>query len=77
VAHICEFFPCHEWKDGMTCEYCYCPIYEKECKAFGGNPKFIDDGSKLVKDCSDCTLPHEPNFENLLTKIKKDVIIKE
>jgi len=64
LAHICDYFPCHRpWKEGMTCKNCYCPLYKyKDCKHFGGNPKFLKDKGGLIKDCSDCTLPHEPDF---------------
>ena len=74
--HICENFPCHEIISGFSCEYCYCPIYEKDCKAYGGNPKFLNGKTEVIKDCSECILPHKPEFEKILTEIKKDVIIK-
>jgi len=48
----------------MNCKYCYCPLYEhKDCQHFGGNPKFLKDKGGSIKDCSDCTLPHEPDFQ--------------
>ena len=65
MAHICEYFPCHQpWTEGMNCKYCFCPLYEYEdCKHLGGNPKFLKDKGGSIKDCSDCTLPHEPDFQ--------------
>ena len=65
MAHICEFFPCHQpWTEGMNCKYCYCPLYEhKDCQHFGGKPKFFISEGEKIKDCSDCTLPHQPDFK--------------
>lgn len=65
MSHICEYFPCHDpWLNGMTCHNCYCPLYEyANCQHFGGNPKFLRDKEDIIKDCSDCTLPHQPDFK--------------
>jgi Zn-finger protein len=41
----------------MNCLLCFCPKYEDvEC---GGHYKILKNG---VKDCSGCTIPHEPVF---------------
>jgi len=66
LAHGCEFFPCHEpWENDMTCDNCYCPIYEQNCKPMGGNPKFINNKKReIIKDCSECKLPHKKGFKN-------------
>jgi len=29
----------------------------------GGEPKFIKDKGEDIKDCSDCLLPHQPDFK--------------
>jgi Zn-finger protein len=52
----CRYYPCHEMKDDhdMNCLFCFCPLYFKKCL---GNPKIING----IKDCSDCTYPHEKN----------------
>ena len=66
--HECDYFPCHKVKkdENFNCLFCYCPLYLLEnC---GGNYSFTDKG---VKDCSKCTLPHNPeNYEYILTKLK-------
>ena len=51
----CEFYPCHKM-DKINCLFCFCPLYNLDC---GGGYKLIqgDDG-KLIKDCSECTVPH-------------------
>lgn len=64
----CKYFPCHDLKESdlskalFNCMFCYCPLYAlgKNC---GGNFKInkSNDG-KLIKDCSDCVLPHRPEM---------------
>lgn len=52
----CEYFPCHKGVDPalFNCLFCYCPLFFlKDC---GGNPTWRG----LVKDCTNCTLPHAP-----------------
>lgn len=63
MAHICDYFPCHKLINGFNCYYCYCPLYYTECKHLGGEPKFIKDKGEDIKDCSDCLLPHQPDFK--------------
>jgi len=63
MATCCEHYPCHENPCvGFSCQYCYCPLYyEKDC---GGNPKYIyTSRNEKIKDCSDCMLPHTPDFK--------------
>ena len=64
----CKYFPCHELKESdlskalFNCMFCYCPLYAlgKDC---GGNYKIIKSKEgKLIKDCSDCVLPHRPEM---------------
>lgn len=56
---LCEFFPCHKGvsPDCFNCLFCYCPLYAlgNQC---GGNYTYTPDG---IKDCSNCTIPHQPN----------------
>ncbi len=47
---------CHDM-DEIDCRYCYCPLYHMDC---GGNFTIMAAG---VKDCSDCTIPHQPGFD--------------
>ena len=64
----CKYFPCHDLKESdlskalFNCMFCYCPLYAlgKDC---GGNFKInkSKDG-KLIKDCSNCVLPHRPEM---------------
>lgn len=54
----CEYFPCHQGvkHDQFNCLFCYCPLYAlgKDC---GGNFAYYGE----VKDCSNCTIPHQKN----------------
>jgi Zn-finger protein len=54
----CEFFPCHQGvkRADFNCLFCYCPLVDRECP---GPYKVIDGKYGIVKDCSDCTLPHD------------------
>lgn len=50
---------CHETHGKpLNCILCYCPRYNMgtEC---GGNFVILDNG---IKDCSGCTIPHDPTF---------------
>lgn len=61
----CEYFPCHKGVDeeDFNCLFCYCPLYVlgREC---GGSPTFLENG---VKDCTNCTLPHNPDNYGYVT----------
>ncbi|WP_461205274.1 cysteine-rich small domain-containing protein [Clostridium sp. DL1XJH146] len=64
----CEYFPCHKGvdEDKFNCLFCYCPLYMlgDEC---GGNYKITND----MKDCSQCTKPHdEEGYEYIMSKMK-------
>lgn len=64
----CEFFPCHQGvpEEQFNCLFCYCPLYMlgDQC---GGDFK-ITNG---VKDCSNCTKPHdEESFDFIMAKMK-------
>lgn len=51
----CEYYPCHK-AERINCLFCFCPLYSTVC---GGNCKWIyDRNGKLIKDCSDCIIPH-------------------
>lgn len=55
----CKYFPCHTQinKEEFNCLFCYCPLYFiKKC---GGNYSYIDIGTKKIKDCSACLVPHK------------------
>ena len=70
----CEYFPCHKGanSDNFNCLFCYCPLYAlgEEC---GGNITYLENG---VKDCSNCTFPHnKDNYNKIMEKLGKDVEI--
>lgn len=54
----CEYFPCHKGVDPerFNCLFCYCPLYVLD-GACGGQFTYTKEG---LKDCSNCTLPHDP-----------------
>ncbi|MCT4591715.1 MAG: cysteine-rich small domain-containing protein [Carboxylicivirga sp.] len=63
----CEFFPCHKSKntEEFNCLFCYCPLYmlKDQC---GGNFKYKNG----IKDCSDCTLPHDKGgYDHVMSKM--------
>ena len=64
----CSYFPCHEVADirDFSCLFCYCPLYFiPDC---GGDFKILANG---IKDCSNCTVPHEKNnYEYIVDKLK-------
>ncbi len=66
---MCEFFPCHKGvePEKFNCLFCYCPLYmlKNEC---GGNFKMTHG----IKDCSDCTIPHDENsYATIMSKMKQ------
>lgn len=70
----CEYFPCHKGanSDNFNCLFCYCPLYAlgEEC---GGNKTYLENG---VKDCSNCTFPHnKDNYNKIMEKLGKVVEI--
>lgn len=66
----CRYFPCHDGLSALNCLFCYCPLYARvPCP---GNPQFIrkDDG-RMIKKCTACTFPHEPeNYERIMRLLK-------
>lgn len=64
----CKYYPCHEGIEQMNCLFCYCPLYGKaECP---GKPKYIEVEGKRIKDCSDCTFPHQPdNYDRVIERL--------
>ena len=70
----CEFFPCHKTNEPhkFNCLFCFCPLYVLKDKC-GGNFTYTDKG---IKDCSDCTIPHdEGGYEYIMSKIGKVIEI--
>lgn len=61
----CEYYPCHQGKKDINCLFCYCPLYSME-KCLG-NYTYIESNGKKIKECTDCTFPHEPqNYEIIM-----------
>ena len=68
----CEYFPCHKTNDpdNFNCLFCYCPLYALKDKC-GGNFRYTEKG---IKDCTNCTLPHQrDNYDYIIGKFK-DII---
>ena len=61
----CKFYPCHEGIEEMNCLFCYCPVYQREhCP---GNYNYIEVNGKKIKECTNCTFPHEAeNYEVII-----------
>lgn len=75
----CEYFPCHRVEDPsrFSCLFCYCPLYrEASCP---GQPEVILDGcSRRIRDCSDCTYPHDPdNYDEIMSILTRQDEILE
>ena len=67
----CEYFPCHkvECVDNFNCLFCYCPLYlQKNC--IGTPSYFLDPKGQKIKDCSQCTVVHQPEmYEKVLERL--------
>ncbi|MDR2649224.1 MAG: cysteine-rich small domain-containing protein [Clostridiales bacterium] len=71
-SHInCEYFPCHTGIDekNFNCLFCYCPLYFLDGKCGGG----FSYTAKGVKDCTNCTFPHErKNYDRVIDTLKRE-----
>jgi Zn-finger protein len=64
----CTYYPCHKAADpeNFNCLFCYCPLYALGEKC-GGHFRYTDKG---VKDCTNCTLPHdEGGYEHVMAHV--------
>ena len=61
----CQYYPCHKGMDEINCLFCYCPLYCLEhCP---GNHKYIDVNGTMLKECTDCTFPHQAeNYDTII-----------
>ena len=69
----CEYYPCHKLEEEkFSCMFCYCPLYDMEnC---GGTYNYTDKG---IKNCMDCTFPHErDNYGKVIKKLKEKMYEK-
>jgi Zn-finger protein len=65
----CEYFPCHNTDDpdSFNCLFCYCPLYCLGDRC-GGNFSYAG----TVKDCSDCSVPHQKNsYEYIIRRVRE------
>ena len=65
----CKYYPCHEGIEHMNCLFCYCPMYRLEhCP---GNPSYIEKGEKRIKNCTNCTFPHQAqNYDKIMEVLR-------
>lgn len=65
----CKYFPCHTGvcEDSFNCLFCFCPLYFlKDC---GGQGRIAGG----VKDCTPCTLPHQPQgYDHVLAVLREE-----
>lgn len=66
----CQYYPCHKGIGEMNCLFCYCPLYHLEhCP---GTHKYIEVHGKMIKECTDCTFPHQPeNYDVVIRFLSK------
>ena len=62
----CQYYPCHGEKEHINCLFCYCPLYSNtHCP---GSPEYIEGDGRRVKNCSNCTFPHEAeNYDSIMS----------
>lgn len=65
----CKYFPCHKDLEEFNCLFCYCPMYLREnCL---GKPNYIQKEDRVIKDCTGCTFPHQPeNYDKIIEFLK-------
>ena len=61
----CKYFPCHEGTEELNCLFCYCPLYAMNpCP---GSYTYLEHKGKKIKECTNCTFPHEPqNYDVIM-----------
>ena len=66
----CQYYPCHQGMQNINCMFCYCPLYNWEkCP---GKYTHIEVNGKKIKECADCTFPHEAeNYEIIMRLLSK------
>ena len=67
----CEYYPCHKDVEEVNCLFCYCPMYlMTHCP---GKPEYMDCNGKTIKNCSNCTFPHEAeNYDVVMQFLTKE-----
>jgi Zn-finger protein len=70
----CKYFPCHSSADtnAFNCLFCFCPLYSLGDRC-GGRFKYGGKESK-IKICTDCGLPHDPDYyDTVIDKLKQEI----
>ena len=63
----CKYYPCHKDINELKCLFCYCPLHAYEhCP---GTPTYIELDGKKVKDCSNCTFPHQAENYDIIIRL--------
>ena len=63
----CKYFPCHQGQEEINCLFCYCPLYAMNpCP---GNCTYLEYNGKRIKECTNCTFPHEPENYDLMMEL--------
>lgn len=63
----CKYYPCHKDINELNCLFCYCPLHAYEhCP---GTPTYIELDGKKVKDCSNCTFPHQAENYDIIIRL--------
>ena len=66
----CEYYPCHTGIQNVNCLFCYCPLYSFD--VCPGNYTVTEVNGKPVKDCANCTFPHEAGHYDSIMDILKN-----
>ncbi len=72
----CKYYPCHSGIEEMNCLFCYCPFYLSEkCP---GDPEYVKGkNGEIIKDCTNCIFPHEPqNYDIIIDWLSKQSVKK-
>lgn len=66
----CRYFPCHQGVRHLNCLFCFCPLYLME--GCPGNPAYIEKDGRKIKDCTNCTFPHQPeHYDRIIRCISR------
>lgn len=63
----CKYFPCHEGAKELNCLFCYCPLYAMD--SCPGNCTYLEQNGKKIKECTNCTFPHEPQNYDVIMEL--------
>ncbi len=66
----CKYYPCHKDIQNINCLFCYCPLYKFE--VCPGKYSYIESNGKHIKECTDCTFPHEAeNYDIIIALLSE------